>query len=83
MELLKMSMTGHKKYEAMKPYVRILDPAKREAIEKLKCPGEYSLLKEVNMSKQHKILTTSKIGHYPKSALFFCLLPMCCFVGKR
>ena len=31
-----MSMTGHKKYEAMKPYVRILDPAKREAIEKLK-----------------------------------------------
>jgi len=31
-----MSMTGHKKYDAMKPYVRILDPAKREAIEKLK-----------------------------------------------
>lgn len=31
-----MSMTGHKKYEAMKPYVRILDPAKRDAIAKLK-----------------------------------------------
>ena len=31
-----MSMTGHKKYEAMKPYIRIMDPAKREAIEKLK-----------------------------------------------
>ena len=31
-----MSMTGHKKYEALKSYVRILDPAKREAIEKLK-----------------------------------------------
>ncbi len=31
-----MAMTGHKKYEAMKPYIRIMDPAKREAIEKLK-----------------------------------------------
>lgn len=31
-----MSMTGHKKYEAMKPYIRIMDPAKREAIERLK-----------------------------------------------
>ena len=31
-----MAMTGHKKYEAMKPYVRILDPAKRDAIAKLK-----------------------------------------------
>ena len=31
-----MSMTGHKKYEAMKPYIRILDPAKRDAIAKLK-----------------------------------------------
>ena len=31
-----MSMTGHKKYEAMRPYIRILNPAKREAIDKLK-----------------------------------------------
>lgn len=31
-----MSMTGHKKYDAMRPYIRILNPAKREAIDKLK-----------------------------------------------
>lgn len=31
-----MSMTGHKKYEAMRPYILILDPAKRDAIDKLK-----------------------------------------------
>ena len=31
-----MSITGHKKYEAMRPYIRIMDPAKREAIDKLK-----------------------------------------------
>lgn len=31
-----MSMTGHKRYEAMRPYIRILNPAKREAIDKLK-----------------------------------------------
>ena len=31
-----MSMTGHKRYEAMRPYIRILDPAKRDAIDKLK-----------------------------------------------
>ena len=31
-----MSMTGHKKYDAMKPYVRIMDPAKRAAIDRWK-----------------------------------------------
>ena len=31
-----MSMTGHKKLEAMRPYLRVQDPAKRNAVDKLK-----------------------------------------------